>query len=59
VAATLAGSGPLVAAGLTDPREWGAVGWLSDIVPHAAYGAAAAATLRALRCGAARRAGLA
>lgn len=24
--------------GLTDPREWGAQGWVADVVPHAAYG---------------------
>ena len=38
----------LVRLGLTDPREWGAAGWLSDVVPHLAYGAVTAATLRAL-----------
>lgn len=31
--------------GVTDPREWGTEGWLADIVPHAAYGLAAASTL--------------
>jgi hypothetical protein len=25
-------------AGATDPRNWGASGWLADIVPHAVYG---------------------
>jgi hypothetical protein len=40
---------PMTAEGLTDPRQWGLEGWLSDIVPHAAYGLAAAATLGALR----------
>jgi hypothetical protein len=40
---------PMTAEGLTDPRQWGLEGWLSDIVPHAAYGLAAAATLAALR----------
>jgi hypothetical protein len=29
---------PITVAGLTDPREWGLAGWLSDIVPHAVYG---------------------
>jgi len=33
------------AMGVTDPASWGAAGWLSDIVPHAAYGIVAAATL--------------
>jgi hypothetical protein len=39
---------PMTAQGLTDPREWGVEGWLSDIVPHAAYGLAAAAALETL-----------
>jgi hypothetical protein len=34
-----------VALGVTDPRAWGAAGWLSDIFPHAAFGIVAAATL--------------
>jgi hypothetical protein len=33
------------AVGATDPAEWGVEGWLSDIVPHAAYGVVTAATL--------------
>jgi hypothetical protein len=36
---------PMVATGLTDPRSWGVAGWLSDIVPHIAYGYATAATM--------------
>ena len=35
---------PLVAMGLTDPRTWGTAGWVSDIVPHLAYGIVAART---------------
>jgi hypothetical protein len=38
----------MTAQGLTDPREWGLEGWLADVVPHAAYGLAAAAALRAV-----------
>lgn len=38
LAAMVGGSGPAVALGLTDPREWGAQAWVSDIVPHLAYG---------------------
>jgi hypothetical protein len=34
--------------GLTDPKEWGAAGWLSDALPHLAYGAVTVATLHAL-----------
>jgi hypothetical protein len=37
-----AGALPLTSLGLTNPREWGAEGWLSDIVPHTAYGIATA-----------------
>jgi drug/metabolite transporter (DMT)-like permease len=33
---------------VTDPTTWGAEGWIADIVPHAAYGLAAAATLEVL-----------
>ncbi len=39
---------PMVAMGLTDPRTWGLVGWVSDIVPHLAYGLATAGTYRAI-----------
>jgi hypothetical protein len=39
--------GPLVSLGLTDPRDWSKVDWLSDIVPHLVYGAATYATLQA------------
>jgi hypothetical protein len=46
--AMLASMVPMTAQGLTDPREWGLEGWLADVVPHAAYGLAAAAALRAL-----------
>jgi hypothetical protein len=27
---------------VTDPRTWGAAGWVSDLLPHLAYGLAAA-----------------
>jgi len=46
--AMAASDGSLVRLGLTHPREWGAAGWLSDVVPHVAYGAVTAATLHAL-----------
>lgn len=48
VAAMVATSGPMTVTGLTDPRTWGLAGWVSDIVPHLAYGYAAAATYGAL-----------
>jgi hypothetical protein len=33
--------------GLTDPKQWDAAAWLSDALPHLAFGVAAYATLRA------------
>src|SRR5579875_3612854 len=39
---------PMARLGLTDPRTWSSSDWLSDAVPHVAYGLAAAATLKAL-----------
>ncbi|MEU8263960.1 hypothetical protein AB0C02_25455 [Micromonospora sp. NPDC048999] len=41
--------GSLAALGVSDPRTWRPTDWLSDIVPHVAYGLAAAATWRRLR----------
>ncbi len=29
---------PSVAAGATDPQDWGLSGWAADIIPHLAYG---------------------
>jgi hypothetical protein len=43
-----AANGPMVAQGLTDPRTWGVAGWVSDVVPHVAYGLATAVTYRAV-----------
>jgi hypothetical protein len=42
--AAMAGANiPAVALGVTDPSEWGAEGWIADIVPHAVYGLVTAA----------------
>lgn len=41
--------GSMTVLGVTNPRTWRKADWLSDIVPHLAYGAAAAATWRRLR----------
>lgn len=30
---------PMAALGISDPREWSASSWASDVVPHLAYGA--------------------
>ena len=32
----------------TNPAEWGAAGWISDIVPHAAYGLVTAAAFASI-----------
>lgn len=46
--AMVAANVPMTLQGLTDPRRWGVEGWLEDVVPHAAYGLAAAASLEVL-----------
>jgi hypothetical protein len=46
-AAAMAGSDlPLAKLGLTDPSKWTSVEWLSDAVPHLAYGAVTFALLK-------------
>ncbi len=43
--AALAGSnGPMTLLGVTDPRTWSTTDWVSDVVPHIAYGVVTAAT---------------
>jgi hypothetical protein len=34
----VAANGPMTALGVTDPRTWSATDWISDLVPHLAYG---------------------
>jgi hypothetical protein len=46
--AMVAGNGPMAVLGVTDPRRWSAASWLSDVLPHLAYGTVAAAVLRSL-----------
>ena len=31
-------NGPMTTLGVTDPRTWGIVGWISDLIPHLGYG---------------------
>ncbi|MDK3255471.1 hypothetical protein [Blastococcus capsensis] len=38
VGVMIASNGPMTALGVTDPRKWSASSWLSDVVPHLAYG---------------------
>ncbi len=41
-------NGPMAALGITDPRKWDLNAWVSDVVPHVAYGVVTAATLDGL-----------
>lgn len=45
-AAMAAGDGPMTALGVTDPRTWAPVDWVSDVIPHLAYGAVTAWALQ-------------
>jgi hypothetical protein len=36
--ALVAANAPMTALGVTDPRTWSAADWVSDVVPHLAYG---------------------
>ena len=51
VAANVGTTGPMVAMGVTDPRDWSASSWISDIVPHLAYGWATAAAFEQMNDG--------
>jgi hypothetical protein len=39
---------PAAALRVTDPRTWGAAGWVSDLLSHLAYGLATATVYEAL-----------
>jgi hypothetical protein len=43
----LVANGPMTALGITDPRTWSRTDWLSDLVPHLAYGAVVKTTMDA------------
>lgn len=47
VGAMIPGNGPLAVLGISDPRTWSTTEWLSDVVPHLAYGAVVQTTLEA------------
>src|SRR5215218_51605 len=34
----VAANGPMTVLGVTDPRQWSATDWISDLIPHAVYG---------------------
>lgn len=38
-------NGPMTVLGVTDPRTWGIVGWISDLIPHFGYGVVTALVL--------------
>jgi len=38
VLALVGTNGPMTVLGVTDPRTWGLVGWISDLIPHFGYG---------------------
>jgi hypothetical protein len=40
-------NGPMTVLGVTDPRTWSAVDWISDLVPHLAYAAVVTTTMDA------------
>lgn len=48
IGALLGSNGPMSLLGVTNPRTWTVTDWVSDVVPHLAYGAATAGTLLAL-----------
>ena len=48
LAAMLGSDTPMVLLGISDAREWSVADWLSDLVPHLAYGLVTAATAQAL-----------
>jgi hypothetical protein len=43
----VATNGPMTVLGVTDPRTWSAVDWISDVVPHLAYSAVVTTTMDA------------
>jgi hypothetical protein len=49
LAANVGTTGPMAALGVTDPRSWPADSWVSDLVPHLAYGLATAAAFESFR----------
>lgn len=49
LAANVGTTGPMAALGVTDVRTWPAGSWVSDLVPHLAYGFATAAAFDLMR----------
>lgn len=40
-------NGPMTVLGITDPRTWSRADWISDVVPHLAYGVVVTTTMDA------------
>jgi hypothetical protein len=55
LAANVGTTGPMAALGVTDVRTWPAESWVSDLVPHLAYGFATAAVWELMQPGRRRR----
>lgn len=55
LAANVGTTGPMAALGVTDVRTWPADSWVSDLVPHLAYGFATAAVWELMQPGRRRR----
>jgi hypothetical protein len=47
VGVLIGSNGPMTVLGITDPRTWSATDWVSDVVPHLAYGAVVKTTMDA------------
>jgi hypothetical protein len=47
VGVLVAANGPMTVLGITDPRTWSTTDWISDIVPHLAYGVVVKTTMDA------------
>ncbi len=45
VGVLIASNGPMTVLGITDPRTWSTTDWISDVVPHLAYGAVVKTTM--------------
>src|SRR4051794_18964112 len=43
----VAANGPMTVLGITDPRTWSTTDWVSDVVPHLAYGVVVKTTMDA------------
>jgi hypothetical protein len=47
VGVLIGSNGPMTVLGITDPRTWSTTDWISDVVPHLAYGVVVKTTMDA------------